>query len=442
MKKNLLYFFLLLYTFSIYAQDGFHFVENSSKLSIPFKLINNLVFIPLNVNGVELTFLLDSGVEETILFGLEDKKEINLKNIEKISLKGLGSEDAIEGLKSTGNILSIKGMESTNHLLYIILNQDFNLSSHIGIPVNGIIGYSLFKKNLVEINYEKKRVFFYKENDKNRNRIEKKYEKLPITIERSKPYVIANIKIDTAKVASKLLVDIGNSDAVWLFQHVSDEIKVPNKNYEDYLGKGFSGDVEGRRARISEFMISDFKFSNLIVAFPDSNSIKHVKMVPNRLGSVGGEILKRFNIVFDYANENIFLKKNKEYYAPFNYNKSGIEIRHSGMQWVKETVHLQTVSVLVDPYEPQMDKKASDFQYKFKLKPVYEIANIRKKSPAELSGLQMDDVIISINNIPANRYTLQQINSFLKTEEEKWITLEVERDGMRLKFRFQLTNIL
>jgi hypothetical protein len=69
-----------------------------NKVKIPFQLINNLVFIPINVNGVELTFLLDSGVKETILFSLEEN-EISLKNIEK-SLSGLGSEDAIEGLKS------------------------------------------------------------------------------------------------------------------------------------------------------------------------------------------------------------------------------------------------------------------------------------------------------------------------------------------------------
>jgi hypothetical protein len=49
-----------------------------NKVKIPFS-INNLVFIPINVNGVELTFLLDSGVKETILFSLEEKNEISLK---------------------------------------------------------------------------------------------------------------------------------------------------------------------------------------------------------------------------------------------------------------------------------------------------------------------------------------------------------------------------
>jgi hypothetical protein len=33
-----------------------------------------------------------------------------LKNIQKITLRGLGSE-AIDGLKSAGNLLEVKGME-------------------------------------------------------------------------------------------------------------------------------------------------------------------------------------------------------------------------------------------------------------------------------------------------------------------------------------------
>jgi hypothetical protein len=49
-------------------------------------------------------------------------------------------------------------MESINHL-YIIVDQNFNISSHVGIPVNGIIGSSVFN-NLFEINYEKKGSFY------------------------------------------------------------------------------------------------------------------------------------------------------------------------------------------------------------------------------------------------------------------------------------------
>ena len=149
MKKVIILFFLLFNTLTILAQDGFQFSKKVDKVTIPFKFINNLIFIPIKVNGVELNFLLDSGVEETILFSLEDRKEIEFSNVEKITLRGLGSEDAIEGLKSTNNVLEAGALKSSNHLLYIVLDQEFNLSSHVGIPVNGIIGYQFFRNNLV-----------------------------------------------------------------------------------------------------------------------------------------------------------------------------------------------------------------------------------------------------------------------------------------------------
>jgi hypothetical protein len=49
-----------------------------NKVKIPFQLINNLVFIPINVNGVELTFIGFWG-KETILFSLEEKMKLALK---------------------------------------------------------------------------------------------------------------------------------------------------------------------------------------------------------------------------------------------------------------------------------------------------------------------------------------------------------------------------
>jgi hypothetical protein len=443
MKKVVSVFFILVCVWPIFAQDGFKFNSKEDKVSIPFKLINNLIFIPIKVNGIELNFLLDSGVEETILFSLEDdKKEIKFYDVEKIMLRGLGSKDAIEGLKSTNNVLEIKGLKSENHLLYVILDDEFNLSSHVGIPVNGIIGYHFFKNNLVEINYERRRVVIHRDNESNKKKIEKKFKKVAIAIERSKPYIINTITIDSVSFPAKLLIDLGNSDAVWLFQNRSKAIKVPSKNFEDYLGKGFSGDIEGNRARIAKFKMSEFEFLNPLVAFPDSSSIRNVKVVPGRVGSVGGEILKRFSVIFDYTNSLLYLKKNKEYYDPFTYNRSGVEIQHYGLQWVEETVSLETVARVSTDNPFQLKNRTNDFKYKFKLKPIYEISHIRKNSPAANNGLQKGDIIVSINKNPAYRYSLQEINSLFKSEEEKWITLEIKRNNQILEFKFQLQDVL
>ena len=441
MKRMAILFFIVFSMVSISAQEGFQFEKEVNKVSVPFKLINNLVFVPIKVNGVELNFLLDSGVEETILFSLEEKKEVHYFNTEKVFLRGLGSQEAVEGLKSTNNVLEFGSMKYRNHMFYIVLDPEFNLSSHIGIPVNGIIGFQFFRDNLVEINYRKKRIIVYKDNNKNRIKAEKRYSVIPITIEKSKPYLKSKVVLNNTEVPVKLLIDTGNSDAVWLFQDRSEQIKVPSKNFNDFLGRGFSGDVEGKRARIQKFEMSKFEFNNPVVAFPDSSSIKNVTMVADRMGSVGGEIIRRFDVIFDYQNRKMYLKKNSEYNSPFGYNKSGVEIQHKGLQWIQETVRLETVPLSKNAFDSEADKK-KDFKYKFLLKPIYEIANVRGSSPAAIAGLQKGDVIILINKNPAYKYSLQEINTLFKSEGVKWITLEVERGNEILKFKFQLDDIL
>lgn len=443
MKKKCIFFLLLITIVPVFAQEGFVFDKGIEKVTIPVVLINNLVFIPIKVNGVELNFLLDTGVEETILFSLEDNPNVNFFNSEKINLRGLGSEESIEGLKTTNNILESDGIKATRQLIYVILDQSFNLSSQIGIPVNGIIGYSFFKDNLVRIDYASKKVIVYKNNDANRKKIEKKFDKTTITIERLKPYLIGIADIDKQITQTKMLIDTGNSDSVWLFPNLSDDIKVPSKNFDDFLGKGFSGDIEGKRARIAGFSFDKYNFKFPIVAFPDSSSIKSVRLVQNRVGSVGGEILKRFSVVFDYKNELLYLRKNSSFNEPFGYNKSGIEIQHNGIQWVKETVKMETVPMTGSvTFNDEGKNITNDFKYKFNLKPIYEISNVRKNSPAANCGLKVGDVIVSINKLPTYRYSLQRLSEMFKAEEDKWIYLEIERNNQILKFSFQLQNIL
>ena len=434
-------FFGLLASLLVNAQGDFSIQGKSKQVTIPFNLINNLIFIPIKVNGVELNFLLDSGVEETILFSMEEKQEVSFNNVEKIKLRGLGSEQEIEGLKSTNNTFETHGLRSNNHMVFIILDQSFNLSSHIGIPVNGIIGYKFFKNNLIEINYQKKKITVHLNSEEFKKKLEKKFKVIPITIERSKPYLYTTATVNNVQIPAKLLIDIGNSDAFWIFEN--NKIKLPKKNFPDFLGKGFSGDIEGHRAKIDEFSIDEFKFKKPIVSFPDSASIRNVKMVPDRIGSVGGEVLKRFRIVLDYADKKVYLKKNAKFTEAFTYNKSGIVLQHNGLQWVQETVHMETIQVVTSTREMEgNEKKNRDFIYKFLLKPVYEIVNIRKQSPAEKCGLQKGDIVISINGVKPYKYTLQQINNLLKSEDDIWINLEVERNSLVLKFRFRLEDEL
>lgn len=152
---KILFFIAFILSVWTKGQDGF-ILENTDKIVIKFKLINNLIFIPVNVNGVELNFLLDSGIAETLLFSLENKN-VDFKNIEKITFKGLGETVSIEALKSIKNDVKIgKNFIDNSHTIFLVLDESFNISQDIGIPVNGIIGYYFFKNHPVEINYIKK----------------------------------------------------------------------------------------------------------------------------------------------------------------------------------------------------------------------------------------------------------------------------------------------
>ena len=89
MKKKYSLLFLLLQFCNVFSQDGFKFTNNKNKIIIPFVMSNNLMVVPLKMNGVNLNFLLDTGVESTILFSLEETEAIDLKDVEKIKIKGL-----------------------------------------------------------------------------------------------------------------------------------------------------------------------------------------------------------------------------------------------------------------------------------------------------------------------------------------------------------------
>lgn len=444
MKSIFIILFLFFIPTSFYSQEGFQYYSKKDRITIPFQLINNLIFIPLEINGVNLTFLLDSGIEESILFSLDDKDELKFNNVEKIKLRGLGSSDFIEGLKSSGNqVVFQDGIVDENHTIYIILDDKLNFSGSVGIPVNGFIGYQFFKNFKVEINYLSQKIYVYKPSHEIKNRKLKKFSEFEVTLHNNKPYLSSIFEFDDKKVDGKLLLDIGNSDAFWFFANKINNYTFSNQSFDDFLGKGFNGDIFGKRTKLSSFRFDTFEFKNPYVVIPDLTSLQNVKWAEYRVGSIGGEIFKRFTIIFDYNNKKMYLKKNKNFKLPFKYNMSGIEINHAGLQWVQEKVPLNASLVTREKtaYENSY-LESENLKYKFILKPIYLIANVRKNSPADLSGLKKDDIVITINGFAVGKFKLQDVNALLQSNEGKKINIEVERGSKRLKFTFYLKNII
>ncbi|WP_396174211.1 aspartyl protease family protein [Flavobacterium sp.] len=434
-------FFTYLTSFS---QSNFQLANNKKRIVIPFKLINNLIFIPIKVNGETLTFLLDTGVEQTILFSLDDKQQVSLFHLQKINLKGLGSNDAVEAYKSSENKMEVDGYVDEEHEIYLILDQEFNFSSQVGIPVNGIIGYHFFKSHPTEIDYERKKIIVYSaDNKKLSKKLMRNFKKDSIAIEENKPYYVSNVTTTTLSYPSKMLLDTGNSDALWLFLNKPTQLQLPPKTIQDFLGRGFSGNVYGQRARIPSFTFGSTTFENGIGTFPDSTSIKSLNFVKDRAGSIGGEILSRFQIVFDYPNGKLYSKPNSKCNEPFNYNMSGIEVQHDGLEWVKETYedNQSKGQTFYNGYTSDI-RVQDNLKIKFELKPVFRIYNVRADSPAAQAGLSAKDKIIAINKQKAHTLSIEKINEILKSEEGKTIEIVIERSSKVYTFKFQLKKIL
>jgi len=406
-----------------------------------FELINNLIVIPLEVNGAKLSFILDSGVSKPILFNLSGQDSIQLKNVKEITIRGLGEGEPIKALSSEGNSFRLKGVVNKQQQLYVVLDREMNFSPTLGIPIHGIIGYELFRDFVVEVNYNSQIIEFH-DPARYKQKPDRKSQTLPLTVINNKPYIDGKVCVEGEDhVPVRLLVDTGSSDAVWLFPDSEKGLEVPLKHYDDYLGKGLSGNIFGKRTMVNLLRIGEYSFKDAKAAFPDMKSFSALKALGSRNGTIGGEMLRRFNIIFNYHGNEITLRKNANYNDDFHFNLSGIELQHNGVRYIAERIADSRGVVYSD------EKAFGDVQIlmenrtRLSLVPEIIVSGIRAGSPAAEAGLQEGDVILAVNGKRIHRYKLQEVMRLLNEKEGKRIRVLIERYNRDLLFSFVLKNV-
>lgn len=432
--------FLFFNVYATFSQDKFILQGNLKKNTISFKMVNNLMIIPVEVNGSKLNFLLDTGVNNTLMFNLSVEDSLKLKNTRKIKVRGLGEGNFIDAVQSKNNTFKIGKVVNNSHMTYLIPGKEFDLSARLGIDVNGIIGGDLFRDMVVEVNYSNKRIKFYNSSKYEYKKC-RKCETFNLTFYKGKPYIDIKVKDDGKIIDAKLLIDTGGSKTIWLFDKSSDAITLPEKYFNDFLGRGLSGNIYGRRSKIDEVIIGKHIFKDANVAYPDSLSIPTAYEHKERNGSLGAGILKRFRILLDYRDKKIVFKgKSKFYKNPFTYNKSGLEVIHGGKMLVKNKKPSDGTLTLGGSTDKPIVQIISEYVYDFK--PVFAIANVRKDSPAAIAGLREKDIILEVNGKLAYNYKLEEITHLFSQEEGKKIRLLIERHGVKMLYEFRLKNML
>ena len=408
---------------------------------IRFELINNLVIIPMEVNGASLNFILDSGVSKPILFNLTGQDSIELRQVSPITIRGLGEGEPVEALRSLGNTFSVQSLKNLSQELYVVLDKEMNFSSSLGIPVHGIIGYDLFRDYVVEINYARQFLRFHNPETYTR-KIRKDEVTLPLTLTENKAYLHGSVVVDNQdEIPVKLLMDTGSSDALWLFPDTEKGLTVPDKHYEDYLGKGLSGTIYGKRTKIQQVRLGDFVLNDAKAAFPQMESFRLATNLGDRNGSAGGELLKRFNMIVDYPGHRITLSKNALFNKPFQFNLAGIELEHAGIRYIAERIADSNGFVQSDDNSFSSVQIMVGSQTRLSLVPEIVVSAIRAGSPAEEVGLRTGDVILAVNGKPVHRYKLQEVMEMINSKKGRSVRVLIERYNQDLLFSFVVRDL-
>ena len=440
---------LLLCNSVVFAQSDFRLPFRSNKNKIKFQFVNNLIIIPVIVNGVELSFILDTGVGSTIIFSVEDIDTTKHKNISTVELRGLGNDESVKALKLSNNIVKIGEALCVSHTIYQVLDKSINFSPRMGIVIHGVIGYDFFKNFVFDINYTKEYIIIHNPESYAYKKCRKCYQtKLDLRDQNKKPFITTKYKTEKGWVDINLLLDSGSGSSLWLFENEKKDIKVTENSFRDFLGKGFNGNIYGRKTKIKELKIGSFKMKDVKASFPDSIYLQRISL-EDRQGSLGGDILQRFNLIIDYHHQKITFKKNKFFDTPFYYNMSGIRIQHRGFVKVKnfnadsmkEEFYMEKNEAYLS-VDDIVGEQVLMISNNFTLLPRFEISDIRPGSPADQVGLKAGDIIIEVNGKKAYRYKLSDFNELFSYKEGRRIKIKIERFGVEMNYQFFLKKVI
>ncbi|MGN6181873.1 MAG: PDZ domain-containing protein, partial [Mucilaginibacter sp.] len=185
-------------------------------------------------------------------------------------------------------------------------------------------------------------------------------------------------------------VDIGAGHPVSIENFVKVD-GLPQKYIPANLGIGLNGPINGYVSRIRSIKMAKFTMNDVIAAFPDSTE-KIETSVP-RDGNLGIGILKRFNVIFDYADSVMYLKPGPLRNEPFEHDMSGLEYFATG----------------------------DDYQH-------VVISRVEPGSAGDEIGLERGDEIMSINFRPVSKMSLEEIDALFKSRDNRSILLEIYHD--------------
>ncbi|MEP7254435.1 MAG: aspartyl protease family protein [Ferruginibacter sp.] len=227
--------------------------------------------------------------------------------------------------------LNLPGLK-VEHLNFHVNDYEV-LTSVYGEKVDGIIGYSFFSRYIVKINFDSSMLEVYLpgkiDYPKQGVMLHPAFTNLPIQW--------LNIK-DKARLGFNFYIDTGAGLCLLLNDKFVKDSNILLSRRRPVLtqAEGMGGKLQMRLTVIKEVKVGPYKFHSVpTYLYKDDYN---VTSYPFTGGLLGNDLLRRFNIVFNYPNHEIHLSPNSHFSENFDYAYTGLGIYYVDGKIIVEDV--------------------------------------------------------------------------------------------------------
>ena len=377
-------------------EKDYQFPSGKNFVEIRFVLNSNHIHIPVGIGGAKpLNFLLDSGAPLPFL-DTQTAKDLSLKIVGKFEGRGVG--EATQEL----NLVSLPSVRFGDLIIDSVSAGTIGLkplNKYEGMPVEGILGYDIFSRFVVKVDYENQKLTLYEPSS---FEYKGKGEIFPITLENNLPRLKA--KID-GRYEGNFLIDTGARTSLSLhtpFVQKHDLLAKTGKKIDVFSGIGIGGKAMGKVTRVKSIQIGSFKIPAPVTHL--SSSEKGALASERIDGLIGGGILKRFTVIFDYPNKRMILEPNSNFAYEDNLDMAGL--------WLTK----------------DNDTTKVDF--------------VIKDSPAAKAGIKEGDLVVKINGQSTKDLLLRDIRKIFKVGEGKNVSLIINSKGKEKSIELKLEKLI
>ena len=371
------------------------FLAGGTQARLPIGLFNNHVFVTVEVGGHALRFLLDTGGVN--LLAASAAQRIGLTSVGAIEARGPGEKSVGSGFARVERLVVGGAVALDRQLLRVLEMPGFDDVE--GVQVDGVLGVELFKRLVVQIDYAGRELLLA---DAATFASPPGAESLPIAFFGHFPGIAAEID----GVAGQFWLDTGHRGGLALLVPFVEEHGLAARyatTAETTIGWGIGGRAQGRLARGGRLALGGLHVDAPVLRLPVDNGgalgIRHVA------GNIGGEILRRFVVTFDYARRVVHLVANADAGKPFEVDRSGL--------WINR--HAQSAVV----------------------------GAVMAGSPAQASGVQVDDVIVAADGASVSALGLDALRRLLANSPVGTrVALDLRRGETRIQAALELRDLV